>query len=209
MSDGGDVPFDVLMVCMGNICRSPMAERLLAARLAAALGPVAEGLVRVHSAGTGAWHVGDPMQAPAARQVRARGGDPDGFRARALRSPLAARADLVLTATVEQVAVVAERSAPAAARTFVLGEFARLAAAVDPGALPPSAPTPTAVAARGRALVAAVDARRDGVRPDDEVPDPYGEDDAYYTEVADRVDAAVTSLAALLVPGDGAGRAPA
>ena len=31
-------PFTVLHVCTGNICRSPMAERLLARRVAAAYG---------------------------------------------------------------------------------------------------------------------------------------------------------------------------
>ncbi|HTD28348.1 MAG TPA: low molecular weight protein-tyrosine-phosphatase [Xanthomonadaceae bacterium] len=47
----------ILIVCMGNICRSPMAEGLLRHKLAAA------GLadrVRVDSAGTGPWHVGKP-----------------------------------------------------------------------------------------------------------------------------------------------------
>ena len=46
-------PFTVLMVCMGNICRSPIAERLLVARLGQAASGA--GLVRVHSAGTGFW----------------------------------------------------------------------------------------------------------------------------------------------------------
>ena len=46
----------LLMVCLGNICRSPLAEGALRARLDAA------GLdwVRVDSAGTGGWHTGDP-----------------------------------------------------------------------------------------------------------------------------------------------------
>lgn len=47
----------VLFVCLGNICRSPTAEGMFRAKLDAA------GLadrVRVDSAGTGDWHVGDP-----------------------------------------------------------------------------------------------------------------------------------------------------
>lgn len=47
----------VLFVCLGNICRSPLAEGILAHLLAG------EGLadrVHVDSAGTGAWHVGEP-----------------------------------------------------------------------------------------------------------------------------------------------------
>ncbi len=53
----------VLLVCLGNICRSPLAEGVLAHRLAEA--GLAE-RVRVDSAGTGAWHVG---QAPDARSA--------------------------------------------------------------------------------------------------------------------------------------------
>jgi len=47
----------VIFVCMGNICRSPMAEAVLRHELEQA------GLdhVSVHSAGTGSWHVGDPI----------------------------------------------------------------------------------------------------------------------------------------------------
>ena len=47
----------VLFVCLGNICRSPLGERVLGHRLEE------EGLsdrVRVDSAGTGAWHQGEP-----------------------------------------------------------------------------------------------------------------------------------------------------
>lgn len=55
-------PFTVLHVCMGNICRSPMAERLLAVAVTAAAGAdpeTAQKLVHSHSAGTGGWHAGE------------------------------------------------------------------------------------------------------------------------------------------------------
>ena len=42
----------VLMVCLGNICRSPLAEGIL-------LNKVDPGQVLVDSAGTGGWHVGN------------------------------------------------------------------------------------------------------------------------------------------------------
>ncbi|MFS8498965.1 MAG: phosphotyrosine protein phosphatase, partial [Micromonosporaceae bacterium] len=51
-------PFTVLHVCMGNICRSPMAERLLRAAVAELAGlpqDEADALVHSHSAGTGGW----------------------------------------------------------------------------------------------------------------------------------------------------------
>lgn len=45
------MPVKILMVCLGNICRSPLAEGILASKLPK------ENFV-VDSAGTGSWHVG-------------------------------------------------------------------------------------------------------------------------------------------------------
>jgi protein-tyrosine phosphatase len=202
-------PFTVLHVCMGNICRSPMADVLLATRLREAAG--VDGLVRSHSVGTGGWHVGQRMNPPAARQVSARGGDPDTFRARQLEIAHLKDSDLVLTATAEQVEYVLELAPDAAPHTFVLGEFGRLigpsgrerdrAAAIDPAELPPYAPTVEAVAARGRALVAAADKVRDGAwpRPGDDLDDPYGRSDAFFGRTADQIEDALTPLVRLLV----------
>lgn len=44
------------MVCLGNICRSPIGESVLAQRVAAA---GLAGVVSVDSAGTGSWHIGE------------------------------------------------------------------------------------------------------------------------------------------------------
>ncbi|GMR12066.1 MAG: low molecular weight protein-tyrosine-phosphatase [Gemmatimonadota bacterium] len=49
-------PTSILFVCLGNICRSPLAEAVMRHHLSAA---GIEGSVRVDSAGTGAWHEGD------------------------------------------------------------------------------------------------------------------------------------------------------
>lgn len=72
--------FAVLFVCLGNICRSPLAEaafRLEAERLGLA--------VEVDSAGTGDWHRGHPPD-PRARAVARRNGvDIGGYRARQVR----------------------------------------------------------------------------------------------------------------------------
>lgn len=65
---------DVVFVCTGNICRSPMAEKVFTAAL------VEAGLtekVRVTSAGTGSWHAGDPMDERAAATLAAAGYDVD------------------------------------------------------------------------------------------------------------------------------------
>lgn len=45
------MPIKILMVCLGNICRSPLAEGILASKLP-------KGKFTVDSAGTGSWHIG-------------------------------------------------------------------------------------------------------------------------------------------------------
>lgn len=55
----------ILLVCLGNICRSPAAEAALRSALA---GAGLDGRVEVDSAGTGDWHVGEP---PDRRMVEA------------------------------------------------------------------------------------------------------------------------------------------
>ncbi|SIN17471.1 phosphotyrosine protein phosphatase [Micromonospora cremea] len=201
-------PFTVLHVCMGNICRSPMAERLLALAVRERLArreqdPArAEELLHSHSAGTGGWHAGEEMNPPAARQVTSRGGDVEGFAARKLRSEHIDAADLVLTATADQQEYVVALRPDAEARTFVLGEFGRLLAAVDAAALPPAEATPEAVYARGVALVAAAHDARLGASllPTDDLDDPWGRGDQCFSRVADEIEETVHPLAAALLP---------
>lgn len=205
-------PFTVLHVCMGNICRSPMAERLLtkavrdrierAARERTVADLVQDALLHSHSAGTGGWHAGEEMNPPAARQVSSRGGDPNGFAARRLLPEHIDGADLVLTATADQSEYVVALRPDAAARTFVLGQFGRLLAAVDRAALPAADLSPDAVYARGVALVTAVDAARDGTPPlpGDDLDDPWGRGDQTFGRIADEIDDVVVPLAGLLLP---------
>ena len=65
--------FTVLHVCVGNICRSPMAERLLVHALRSHVGDRVDEVLRSHGAGTGSWHVGEAMNPPAAAELRRRG----------------------------------------------------------------------------------------------------------------------------------------
>ncbi len=60
----------VTFVCSGNICRSPMAEKMFAHQIA---GRGLADVVRVSSAGTGSWHVGDPTHERTAHVLRERG----------------------------------------------------------------------------------------------------------------------------------------
>ncbi len=69
----------VLFVCMGNICRSPTAEGVFAS-LVQQRGLAA--YVKVDSAGTHAYHVGEPPDPRAQSTARRRGVDLSGLRAR-------------------------------------------------------------------------------------------------------------------------------
>src|SRR5689334_1156241 len=162
---------------MGNICRSPMAERLLARAVRDRGG---DGLLRSVSAGTGGWHEGEEMNPPAARQVRARGGRPDGFEARKLRGDFIDEADLILTATADQLDYVVALRPEAAARTFVTGEFGRLLAGVDASRLPSGD-----VHARGAAIVEEVARLRgdDPPREGDDLDDPWGRGDQTFQRI--------------------------
>jgi protein-tyrosine phosphatase len=69
----------VLVVCLGNICRSPTAEAVLRRKLClVGLAP----RVQVDSAGTGSWHVGEPPDARSQRHAARRGYDLSMLRAR-------------------------------------------------------------------------------------------------------------------------------
>jgi protein-tyrosine phosphatase len=70
----------VLFVCLGNICRSPLAEAAFRAE-AARIGLDAE----ADSAGTGNWHRGEPPDRRAIAAARRNGVDISGLRARQVR----------------------------------------------------------------------------------------------------------------------------
>jgi protein-tyrosine phosphatase len=71
----------VLFVCLGNICRSPLAEGALRAAAERA------GLdVTVDSAGTGGWHAGEPPDRRAQAAARRHGTDISRLRARQVRA---------------------------------------------------------------------------------------------------------------------------
>jgi len=63
-------PIGVLLVCLGNICRSPTAHSVLQQRIDARN---LQDSIRVDSAGTGDWHVGKPPDHRTTRAARARG----------------------------------------------------------------------------------------------------------------------------------------
>jgi protein-tyrosine phosphatase len=201
------MPFTVLHVCMGNICRSPMSERLLvlaAAQRLAKLDPTADlgALLRSVSAGTGGWHEGEEMNPPAARQILLRGGTADGFLARKLTSGHLQEADLIVVATTDQLDYVHALVPEVAARTFVLGHLGRLLAGADTADLPPVSVEPAAFADRAGAVVALADRARESTPAgyDDDLDDPWGRGDQTFSRVADEIDEAVYALVDALLP---------
>lgn len=85
------MPFRVAMVCLGNICRSPIAEVVLREMVEA------EGLdVVVSSAGTSGWHVGGPMDPGSAAVLTEHGLDPTQHVAQQMTSRRVGEFDLLV-----------------------------------------------------------------------------------------------------------------
>jgi protein-tyrosine phosphatase len=116
------VALHVLFVCTGNICRSPVAERLAAAYSARFQVPE----LRTSSAGIRAV-IAHPIHPDAALVLEKLGGDVSNFAARQLTSRIASNADLVLTMTRAHRNAVLELAPKQLHRTFTLCEAARLA----------------------------------------------------------------------------------
>ena len=94
----------VLFVCLGNICRSPIAQGVFENVLRR------EGLeaeVSVDSAGTGTWHVGEPPDQRAQRSASSRGLDLSTQRARRIAPEDCETFDYVLTMDEENYRAVA------------------------------------------------------------------------------------------------------
>ncbi|MBO0838807.1 MAG: low molecular weight phosphotyrosine protein phosphatase [Actinobacteria bacterium] len=120
-------PYRICVVCLGNICRSPIGERVLTAELAAA---GLAGKVVVDSAGTGDWHLGEPMDVRAQDELARRGHDGNGHQARQIRPDWLDRYDLLLAIDRSNLSRL---TAMAGARPGLTGRIALLRA-FDPDA---------------------------------------------------------------------------
>lgn len=95
------VTYRICLVCLGNICRSPMAATVLQQRLHKA------GLadrVSVESAGTGSWHVGERADPRAATALREHGYEPSEHSGRQFRADWFRRFDLILAMDEDNLA---------------------------------------------------------------------------------------------------------
>lgn len=150
----------VLFLCMGNICRSPLAEGAFRAALSSAAPGTAaaaladlerEGRLRIDSAGTGGWHAGEPPDPRSIRVAKEHGVDISGQRARQLTLEDFGRFDWIVAMDEDNLAQAERRRPP--------GSRARLVQFVD--------------------FVPA----GDGSKRPDRVPDPYYGELSGFTEV--------------------------
>lgn len=105
----------ILVVCVGNICRSPTAELLLRNALA-------PGAISVTSAGLAAC-VGEGVEASARQVLEDHGHSAEGFRARQLTSDIVNESDLILVMEKQHVNQVLNIASHARGKVFLLGKW--------------------------------------------------------------------------------------
>lgn len=199
----------ILVVCTGNVCRSPIMERYLARHLDERWEGA--GRMLVSSAGTSAL-VGSPMDARAAEKAQSIGLDTTGFIARLLTVETIAASDLVLTATRAHRGIVVSMYPKALRSCFAVRDFA--AALTDqPADLGPlagdvedadSGDAHAGDDARRRVLrVVAATAARRGFSPpldpaDADIVDPYRRSDEVYAVMFGQIVDAMPPIVAAL-----------
>ena len=106
---------NILIVCVGNICRSPAAEALLAHKLEG------KGLT-ISSAGIGAL-VGNPMDKTAHEVLNDHGVEHTAHRARQVDSEMLHRADLILVMEQSHIQHIRQIAPEVHGKTFLLGKW--------------------------------------------------------------------------------------
>lgn len=133
--DPGDArPYRILLVCLGNICRSPMAEVVLRDELEQA-GLASQ--VAVESAGTGDWHLGGPMDDRARAELGRRGYDGSAHIARQIQPHWLGSYDLFIVMDRKNLASLRKMAEGNGGRAAGLGDGRiQLMRAFDPAAGP-------------------------------------------------------------------------
>jgi protein-tyrosine phosphatase len=144
----------ILFVCLGNICRSPLAEGVFRNRVRAA---GLEDHFVIDSAGTGGWHAGDPADSRSIAAAARRGVDISDLRARQVRKADFSNFDTILGMDRQNVADLHRIATPQSRSRIALFMRAALGA-------------------------------------DQDVPDPYYDDDRAFDKVFDMCDRAAMAL---------------
>jgi protein-tyrosine phosphatase len=187
-------PLRILTVCTGNICRSPVAERLLQA----GLDQVQADAFVVRSAGTRAM-VGDPIQPSSADIIRTYGGTPEDFAARQLTPKILRESDLVLAMTAKHRGEVMQMDASLLKRTFTIREFARMLKVLEQrDATAPATSAVVDIPAFWRELPGrAASVRHLALAPDatdNDVVDPYRRGQEFYDQMEDELAPAILAI---------------
>lgn len=185
----------ILVICTGNVCRSPYLERRLAQLL--------DGQdVVVESAGTRAL-VGADIEPGSVAVLSTLGADTEGFASRQLVPAMLDAADLVITATQKHRGDAVALHPRALRKTFTLGELADLVRDADLAGSPEAAQagpdTPWA------SVVGEVARGRRGLHParsadESDIPDPYGRDAAAYDLMSTEIESQLPVVVDALTP---------
>ncbi|WP_445177638.1 low molecular weight protein-tyrosine-phosphatase [Pseudomonas sp. McL0111] len=105
----------ILVVCVGNICRSPTAELLLRNALASST-------ITVNSAGLSA-RVGESMEATARQVLEDHGRSAEGFTAQQITADIVNESDLILVMEKQHVNQVLKIASHARGKVFLLGKW--------------------------------------------------------------------------------------
>ena len=154
----------ITMVCLGNICRSPMAAAVLAGKTAEWVAPS----IKVHSSGTGSWHIGQGPH-PTSQKIWEAAGYKHSHTARQFKANDFFVHDLILvmdSSNYHNVVSLAENEEQRA-KVFYLRNFDPSLKEIDPGSA-------------------------DYFKL--EVPDPYNQSDEAYETTLAMVERAVNGL---------------
>jgi protein-tyrosine phosphatase len=175
------LPFNVLFVCTGNLCRSATAEAFAVRELRRYPGAP----LRFTSAGTHAVE-GSPAASRSVAAATTRGADLERHHARELTRRRVRAADLILCMSADHRPYVLAFDRSAGRRTFLLASFTR---AVSQWAWLASSP----------AELVGMAAEHVREQPGDDVQDPLGYPTATYVACAERLDGLVVMLVDALV----------